>query len=185
MTVDSRLLGAALLAAVAALMVLVVTRPPARTPILVTAAPVAAGTRVGVAEFHERSVLDPSGLVAASRLGELGEALLAIDLAAGVPLVEAAIALDGASSPDVIGLELDAAAAVHGALVPGDRVDIYPAVSDGSVLASDVTVAGVVVEDQALSTGDVGLLLAVEGDLAALIVDAIHGDGVHLVRRGH
>jgi Flp pilus assembly protein CpaB len=178
------MLGAALLAATAAALVLFATRPPPTTAVLVTDAPAAAGTRIDDLDLSERLVSDASGLVLASDLGAISDAVLAVDLGAGVPIVEAVLARDGSSSPDVIGVDLPASAAVHGQLVPGDRVDLHLAGEDGPLLEERVSVVSVFFEGSALGTGEVGLLLAVDEGVAPRIIDAMHGDGVHLVRVG-
>jgi Flp pilus assembly protein CpaB len=183
-TVDSRLLGAALLSAVAAAFVLVATRPAPTTAVLVTEVPAAAGTPVEALRLVERSVVDPTGLVPASRWEDVSGAVLAVDVGAGIPLIDSVLLPSGSSTPDVLGIEIPASAAVHGALAPGDRVDIHLVGAGGELLAGDVPVVAVISDDGTLGTGDVGVLLAMREGLAPLIVEALHGDGLHLVRSG-
>jgi hypothetical protein len=186
LAVDSRLLGAGLLAAIAAVTVLVATRPPETTSVVVVADPVAAGTPVHAIELEERPVTDSTGLVPAADLDLFVDHVLLVDLAPGDPVFQSALsAPETASESDVMGVELPSAAAVHGALVAGDEVDVY-LVSDPAVpIATSVTVVAALTDGGSLGTGDVGLLLAVDDALAASLVEAISTDSVHLVRSGH
>jgi hypothetical protein len=71
------------LAAVAALLVLVVTRPAATVPILVAGADLPAGTPLSELEIDVRSVESASGLVAGDELGELEGWVLGAPISAG------------------------------------------------------------------------------------------------------
>lgn len=185
LTVDSRMLGAALLAAVAALVVLAMTRPPDTTDVLVAVTPAAAGTRLGDAELTTRPVSDPAGLIPADELTSIADHVLAVDLDVGMPLVMSMLGSpEGAGVVDVVGLELRSDAAVHGVLVPGDSVDVYVTSSPDQPVARSVTVVGVFTDRGSLGVGDVGLLLAVDDELAPIVVGASDAGAIHLVRRG-
>ena len=184
LTVDSRMLGAAFLAAIAAVVVLSITRPPETTDVAVVSGPVAAGTRVGEAPLALRPVSDATGLVTATDIEALTDHVLLVSLEAGTPLVRAVLDGPDADAFDVIGLELESAAAVHGVLAPGDAVDVYLDTDPSQPVATAVTVVGVFADSGSFGTGDVGLLLAVDGELAPIIVGASSGDSIRLVRRG-
>lgn len=184
LTLDSRMLAAAALAAIAALVVLAVTRPEPTTDVLVAAAPGAAGTPLAALDLGTRPVSDSGGLVSSVDREAMADHVLLVDIEAGTPVV-ASILADPATGAgvDVIGLELASEAAVHGMLEPGDSVDIYVDTVPDAPVASDVPVVGVFTDGGSLGLGDVGVLLAVD-DTLALVVAATDGSAIHLVRKG-
>lgn len=185
LTVDSRMLAAAALAAVSALVVLAVTRPEPTTEVLVASAPAAAGTPMGEIDLDTRSVADPTGLVAASTRDEFDGHVLLVDLEEGSPVTQSVLAgPETGTGVDVVGVELTSDAAVHGVLEPGDAVDVYVTSAVDGPIARGVTVVGVFTDGGSLGVGDVGVLLAVDDDLAPLVVAASDGDSIHLVRKG-
>lgn len=185
LTVDSRMIAAALLATVAAVTVLVATRPAATVDVLVATEPVAAGTPLESVDLVSRGVTVPDGLVLAADSGDLAAHVLVIDLAAGSPIPMTALESPAlGSAVDVLGIEIPSAAAVHGALIAGDAVDVYLTTDPESPIARGVVVVDVLVDSSALGTGDIGLLLAVDEALAPMLVEAVAAESVHLVKRG-
>jgi len=183
--VDSRIIAAALLAAVTAVVVLSATRPPETTDVLVAAAPAAAGTRVSEIQVTTRAVTRAEGLVVAAELKAVADHVLLVDLGTGSPLITDILSSpDVTSATDVIGLELSSDAAVHGILLPGDSVDLYLTTDPGDPVAIGVAVVGVFADSGTLGTGDVGVLLAVDDEIAPIVVRAAAGDAIYLVRRG-
>lgn len=182
---DSRMLAAAALAAVMAVTVLMATAPSSTVDVLVAATPAAAGSRVDSLELERRAVLDSTGLVPAADLAEVAAHTLLIDLEPGSPLVATAIEdPQGGHGIDVVGLELPSDAAVHGALVAGDEVDVYSTSDPATLIARRVVVVAVLGDGGSLGTGDIGVLLAVDDELAPTLIAAAADDALHLVRRG-
>ncbi len=185
----SRLLGVAL-AALAALLVLWLTRPAPTTQVLVVSTDVSPGTPLSDANVSVRDVSDPTGLVLGSSIGELGEWTVAAPLVAGEPLVPSLLVPPQvASAPNVVALSLDPGHAVLGHLSSGDYIDIYrtlPGTFDTSQttvrIASSVFVIGASFEDDGINRGTVDLLLAVDEELAAVIVAAERSGEVDVVR---
>jgi Flp pilus assembly protein CpaB len=179
------------LAAVAALLVLIVTRPPATVPILVAGADLPAGTPLSQLDVGVREVESAEGMVVGDELGELADWVLAAPIAEGEPLLASqlrpAVALD---APNVIAIELDAANAVLGRLSGGDRVDVYSTTTaPGSPSETRLIATGIYVLEARLAESNAGpdrveLLVAVDEDTAAAITHAIHDGEVDLVRVG-
>lgn len=185
LTLDSRMIGAALLATVAAVTVLLATRPPDTVEVVVARAPVAAGTPFASTDLEVRGFGVSDGLVLAADRDSLADHVFTINIPAGSPIPVAALDAPGSGSGiDVLGLEIPSAAAVHGDLVAGDEVDVYITTDPGAPVAQRVAVVGVLIDTSALGTGDVGLLLAVDEVLAPILVEAAAAESVHLVRKG-
>ena len=154
--VDRRLVVGALLATVSAALVLMLTRPPATTPVLVAGSDVPAGTPLAELPITIRHVTDASGLVQGTTVGELGAWVLAIPLAEGEPLVASALRAPSiVDAPDTMAIALAAEYAVEAA-VAGDGI----------------------------SAGDVDVLLAVDDELAATIIASRRTGDLDLVRVG-
>lgn len=184
-TVDTRLVAAALLAAVAALVVLSLTTPPETVGVAVTEGPIAAGVRLADAELTTRQVVDPSGLVLADELDHLSDHVIGASIGPDAPLPVSLLRGPGdGAAVDVVGLELEAHAGVHGSLEPGDGVDVYVTEPEIALVAGAVPVVDVLVDDGALGAGTVGVILAVDSDLAPSIIAASASGSIHLVRRG-
>jgi Flp pilus assembly protein CpaB len=189
-TVDrTRLLGLAL-AALAAVLVLVLTQPAPTVPILVAASPLQPGQPLSSTDIGVRYVDSAEGLVEGASLGELEDWTVRVSIAAGEPLLPSLLQPpELIAAPNVVALSLDRSHAVQGRLVAGDRVDVYrtteasfdqPAVTE--LIASAVYVVEATIDDGGINGGSVELLLAVDDDLAAVIVAADRNASVDLVR---
>lgn len=177
------------LAAVAALLVLVVTRPPATVPVLVAGSDLPAGTPLAELEIDTRQVASADGLVAGDSLGELSDWVLAAPIAAGEPLVPSQLRPSAAiTAPDTMAVELEAGHAVLGRLTGGDLVDVYATTTIGGAPAETTLIAAsLYVLDARMVESNAGpdrveLLLAVDADTARAITNAIHAGEIDLVR---
>lgn len=179
------------LAAVAALLVLFVTRPPATVPVLVAASDLPAGAQLSELDVGVRQVEQAEGLVIGDELGQLDDWVLSAPLAEGEPLLASqlrpAIAV---AAPNTIAIELAAANAVLGRLGGGDRVDVYATTSAPGRPAETTLIAeALYVLEARLAESNAGpdrveLLLAVDDDTARAITNAMHAGEVDLVRVG-
>ncbi len=190
-TVAPRTLLGIGLAAAAALLVLVVTQPPATVPVLVAGADLPAGTPLSQLDVEVRQVTDARGLVGGDSVGELADWVLAVPLAAGEPLLTSVLRpSQSVGAPDVIAIELDAANAVLGQLDPGDLVDVYATTSvpgqpaQTELIASSIYVLETHLSESTTSQNRVELLLAVDRPTARALTTAIHAGDVDLVKVG-
>jgi Flp pilus assembly protein CpaB len=179
------------LAAVAALLVLVVTRPAATVPILVAGADLPAGTPLSELEIDVRSVESASGLVAGDELGELEGWVLGAPISAGEPLLPSQLRPpEVLTAPDALALELPAANAVLGQLTAGDRVDVYATISlpgdptETTLIASAIYILEARTIESNTSQDRVELLLAVDRATARAVTTAMHAGEVDLVKVG-
>lgn len=179
------------LAALAALLVLVVTRPPATVPILVAGADLPAGTPLAELQIDARPVADAGGFVAGDEIGDLADWVLAVPIAEGEPLVPSLLRPSVAlSAPDVLAIELDAGHAVLGQLSGGDRVDVYATSSSPGAPAETTLIATSLYVIEARTTESnagpdrIELLLAVDRTSARALSNAMHAGEVDLVRVG-
>ena len=187
--VDRRFIVGGLLAAVAAAMVLVLTRPPQETPVLVAGGELPAGTQLGALDIDVRYVQNADGLIEGTSLGDLDKWVLRVPLGEGEPLL-ASLVLPPAviDAPNVIALSMEPEHAVLGQISAGDRVDVYVTTSSPgqskvtSLVAADVFVVAASVSDDPGTQGDVNVLLAVDDALALELAAAGRSDGVDLVR---
>lgn len=183
--IDLRVLAAAGLAAVAALVVLAATSPPARTEVLVAAAPLADRVPLASLEVTIRGVEDPTGLVPAADASRLEGYSLAAPLEEGSPIPSSLlVAPEALQPPDMMGLDLPAAQAVQGEVAAGDRVDVYHAGEEPGLVAADVPVIAAELDSASLGSGQVHLLVAVAGDLALELITAAESGSIYLVRSG-
>ncbi len=179
------------LAAVAALLVLTVTRPPASVPILVAGSDLPSGAPLSDLDIAVRHVDNATGFVAGDEVGDLADWVLASPIAAGEPLLPSQLRpTETVTAPDVIAIELDTAHAVLGLLSPGDHVDIY-ATSTGpghapetSLIARSVFVVDARVAESTVNQDRVELLLAVDRSIARALTTAIHAGELDLVKVG-
>ena len=187
--VDTRYVVGALVAALAAVLVLTVTRPPERTAVLVVAQGVAAGTTIDRTMFTTRLVESDEGLVPSAHLDRYEGWTLAVPLAVGDPVLASLLMPpEIAAAPNAIALSLPPEHAVLGRIGPGDFVDVY--VTDRTpmgevtteLVASEVYVVAASIADDTISGGNVEVLLAVDDDLAPVLASAARADGVDLVR---
>ncbi len=191
--IDRRTLLGVFLAAVAALLVLIVTQPAPTVPVLIAAENVPAGVPLDASLVQVRQVAASEGLVEGSSLGELSGWTLAAPLSAGEPLVPSLLRPPALQeNPDLFALSLPESHAVLGRLAPGDRIDIFvtwpgsigePGITE--VLAAGVYVVDARVDDGSLNPDrDVALLLAVDQDLALAIAGAVRNGDIDLMKVG-
>jgi pilus assembly protein CpaB len=184
-----RVVGLAL-AAIAAMLVLLITRPPDRIPILVASADIAPGQALTASDVAVRYVESADGLVEGSSIGDLESWSLRAPIAEGEPLVPSLLQPpELLETPNVIALSLDESHAVLGRLVPGDRVDVYVTVGSGfdsqpvtQLVATSVYVVESRPGGDGIDSGQVHLLLAVDEELARTIAGAGRSGAVDLVR---
>ncbi|GMQ85716.1 MAG: hypothetical protein BMS9Abin07_1284 [Acidimicrobiia bacterium] len=179
------------LAAVAALLVLVVTRPPDTAPVLIAGANLPAGTPLAELEIDVKHVADASGLVEGDELGELGDWVLAAPIIAGEPILPSLLRPGEAlAAPDSMAIELDSAHAVLGQLSPGDRVDVYATSTrpgeptETKLIAASMYVLEARIAESSTNTARVTLLLAVDRETARALTTALHDGEIDLVKVG-
>jgi Flp pilus assembly protein CpaB len=179
------------LAAVAAVLVLVVTQPPASVPVLVAGTDLPAGTPLSELEVEVRQVESSAGLVTGDELGELGDWVLASSIAAGEPLLPSLLRpVEALAAPDTIAIQLDSAHAVLGQLSAGDRVDVFATTSRPGIPAETVLIATSIyvleagVTDATAGPDRVELLLAVDRSTARALTTAMHAGEIDLVKVG-
>lgn len=182
---DVRLVGAGLLAAATALVVLMVTSPPERTAILVAGSDLPSGIPIGELDLATRDVEHDTGLVTAESAKALEDHVLSSPLAAGAPIPRSLLlAPEGGQGVDLLGLDLDSAGAVHGWLAAGDLVDVYAVSEAADLIAEAVAVVDVEVDSTSLGSGRIRLLVAVVGDVGPRLLAASEAGTIHLIRRG-
>lgn len=188
---DTRTLIGVGLAAVAALLVLWMTRPVPTTPVLVAGADLPAGTALSQLDVAVRHVTETNGLVVGDETGELSDWVLVAPLAAGEPLLASLLRPpEMQAAPDLLALEVDRSHAVLGRIDPGDRVDIYVSTSrpgdpaETRLVASGVYVVDVEIDESSVGGDQIQLLLAVDDGLAATLAEAKNGGELDLVRVG-
>lgn len=180
------------LAAVAAALVIVVTRPAPTVPVLVAGADLPAGTPLAELDVATRQVADASGLVAGNELGELSTWSLRLPIDEGEPLLPSMLqSPERVAAPDLMSLELDAAHAVLGRLSPGDLIDVYATTDLGpasepttELIAESVLIVDTANGDQAGAVRKIALLVAVGPELAETLTAALHHGELDLVRVG-
>ncbi len=187
---DKRTVLGVLLAALAALIVLVMSRPAALAPVLVAGSDLPAGAPLSELDLDVRRVSSVVGLVEGDTVGELAEWTLLVPLLAGEPLVPSLLVPPQVQeSPDAFVLSLDRAHAVGGRLATGDLVDVLvtfagnfdvPPVTE--TVASGVYVLDVELGESGFDANRVDVLLAVNSDLAARMANAREAGTVDLVR---
>ena len=188
---DTRTLVGIGLAAVAALLVLWLTRPAPTVPVLVAGSDLPAATPISELDLSVRHTADATGMVVGDSPGDLSAWVLAAPLAAGEPLLPSLLRPpEVQTAPNLLALEIDEAHAVLGRLDPGDRVDIYASTSalgaptETRLIAHSVYVVDATVSDSSVGSSQVQLLLAVDDELAATLTAAMNGGDLDLVRVG-
>jgi Flp pilus assembly protein CpaB len=192
-SLDRRTAAGAALALAAALLVVVVTRPPATTPVLVAATALGPGVPIEAGSLALRDTADAAGLVAAGSADEYAGWILTAPLDPGEPIPASLLhPPERLDRPDVIALALGEEHAVLGDLRAGDRVDVYltsPG-ADGeppqtSVAARRVLVVAVAPDPEGFGADRLArLLVAADGDLAPVLVNAARTGSLDLVRLG-
>ncbi len=179
------------LAAVAAVLVLVVTQPPASVSVLVAGTDLPAGTPLSELEVEVRQVESAAGLVSGDELGELTDWVLASPIAAGEPLLPSLLRpVEALAAPDTIAIQLDSAHAVLGQLGAGDRIDIFATTSRPGIQAETMLIAtSIYVLEARLTDATAGpdrveLLLAVDRSTARALTTAMHAGEIDLVKVG-
>jgi Flp pilus assembly protein CpaB len=179
------------LAAVAAFLVLIVTRPAPTVPVLVAGEDLPAGTPLSELEIDMRQVASADGLVAGDDIGELGEWVLASPIADGEPLIASQLRPSAAlAAPNVMAIQLDAGHAVLGRLSGGDLVDAYATTDRPGASAETTLIAASLYVLEASHTESnagphrVELLLAVDDSTARTLTNAMHDGEIDLVRVG-
>jgi len=188
---DMRTLIGIGLAAVAALLVLWLTRPVPTVPILVAGSDLPAGTPLADLDLDVRRTTNSDGMVLGDGPGDLADWVLVAPIVAGEPLLPSLLRPpDVRSAPDLLAVEIDEAHAVLGRIDPGDHVDVYASVSQPGepttthLIASSVYVVDASVADSSVNGGKVQLLLAVDDTLAATLTSAMNSGDLDLVRVG-
>jgi Flp pilus assembly protein CpaB len=190
-SIDRRTVIGVLLAVLAGVLVLVITRPPASTPVIVAGGDLPAGVPLSDLPVEIRHVADAGGLVVGDSLGELADWTLAVPLRSGEPLVPSMLRPpELMAAPGLLALALDESHAVLGRLAPGDRVDVYVTHSSPgaepatALLAEDVYIVEARTGGGGVGTPQVELLVAVDDDLAARLTAALRSGDIDLVRTG-
>jgi Flp pilus assembly protein CpaB len=187
---DRRTILGILLAALAGVIVLTLTRPPAVVPVLVAGGNLPAGTPLAELDVAVRQVESAVGLVEGDSVGDLADWTLKVPLVAGEPITPSLLVPPQVGdAPDALGLSLDRSHAVQGMLSDGDVVDVLvtrPASFDGppetEVVAAGVYVLDVSVGESGFDADRVDVVLAVDGQLAAEIANARESGTIDLVR---
>jgi Flp pilus assembly protein CpaB len=187
---DRRAIVGVLLAAVAAGIVLTLTRPAPTTPILVAGSDLPAGTPLGELDLDVRRVGSPEGLVVGDSVGDLSDWVLRVPVSEGEPIVPSLLLPpEVLAAPDAFALTLDRAHAVQGRIAPGDLVDVLVTTPDTNdtppsttTVAEAVYVLDVDVGDEGFDADRVAVLLAVDTDLASVLANAREVGTIDLVR---
>lgn len=188
--IDRRMIVGGILAAIAALGVLQLTKPPERVPVLVAEGDLVAGQPLSSLDVGVRYVETSDGMVVGDTVGDLADWSLRVPLQEGEPLVASLLQPpELVASPNVIALSLAAENAVLGRLFAGDHVDVYVTTPGGfetdpvtTLLASRVFVVEAEQSESSIDRGRVNILLAVDDDLARELAGAMHTAEIDLVR---
>lgn len=187
---DRRTMLGILLAALAGVLVLALTRPPVLVPVLVAGADLPAGTPLSELDVSVRQVSSAVGLVEGDSVGELADWSLRVPLVAGEPLSPSLLVPPQVSDArDALALSLDRSHAVQGNLSQGDLVDVLvtrPASFEGppetELVATAVYILDVSLGESGFDADRVDVVLAVDGDLAAELANARESGTIDLVR---
>jgi Flp pilus assembly protein CpaB len=189
--VERRTLVAVGLAALAAFVVLTLTRPDASVGVLVAASDLPAGVALDDDLVTVRQVANPDGLVAGTAVGDLEGWTLAAAIRGGEPLLPSLLVdPDAAPRPSSLSIAIAETHAALGSVAAGDIVDIYvtwPAIP-GEPRRTELLAPGVEVLQSRPASDAIGgvrtieLLFAVDGDLAPLIAGGHRVGDLDLVR---
>ena len=185
-----KLLGIGL-AALAALLVLSVTRPEPTIPVLVAASDIPAGQPIDSSMVAIREVTSANGLVEGSGLGEIEGWTVSASLSEGEPLLPSLLRPpELLTASNLISIGVERSHAVLGRVGAGDSVDIYvtwPSSIDEAptteLLASDVFVVETSMDERSgISASDVNLVLAVDDTLAEALARASRSGELDIVQ---
>ena len=187
---DRRTVAGILLAALAAALVMTLTRPPAVVPVLVAGSDLPAGTPLQDLDVAVREVASSVGLVEGDSIGELAQWTLRVPLVAGEPISPSLLVPPQVgAAPDALALSLDRANAVQGNIAAGDLVDVLvtrPASFDSAPVTEIVAASVYVLEagtgESGFDADRVDVLLAVDTELAVRIANARESGTIDLVR---
>lgn len=188
---DKRTLTAVGLAALAAFIVLGLTRPDESVGVLIAADDIPAGAALDAGSVTSRQMATADGLIPGTSVGELEGWALASGVAAGEPLL-ASLLVDpsAAPRPSSLSISIPETHAALGSIVAGDAVDIYvtwPSTAS-EPRGTELLAAGVLVlearqaENAVAGRRELELLLAVDDDLAPLIAGGHRIGDLDLVR---
>jgi Flp pilus assembly protein CpaB len=187
---DRRTMLGILLAALAGVVVLTLTRPPTLVPVLVAGADLPAGTPLSEIDVSVRQVSSAVGLVEGDSVGELADWTLRVPLSAGEPISPSLLVPPQVGeSPDALALSLDRSHAVQGNLSQGDLVDVlvtrpssFEGPAETELVASAVYILDVSIGESGFDADRVDVVLAVDSDLAAELANARESGTIDLVR---
>jgi Flp pilus assembly protein CpaB len=183
--IDARFAIAGVLAVIAAAVVLTLTRPVERVPVLVAASPLPPGVRLADLDLETRMVEPIEGVITAEDRPDFDDRVLAVPVPAGSPIMAMVLMPPASQLDDVMAVTLDPANAVQGDLRPGDLVDLYATDDTGTRrIAESVTVIDVSMGSGGFGGSDVAVLLSVDRALAQQVVAVTHTGALDLVRRG-
>ena len=187
---DRRTVLGILLAAVAGVVVLTLTKPPVVVPVLVAGSDLQAGTPLQDLDVAVRQVPSSVGHVEGDSIGELAEWTLRVPLAAGEPIAPSLLVPPQVGlSPNAFALSLDRSHAVQGDLAVGDAVDVLvtlPSTFDEApvtdLVATRVYILDVGFGESGFDADRVDVLLAVDSELALELANARESGTIDLVR---
>jgi len=187
---DRRTVLGLLLAALAGILVLTLTRSPELTPVLVAGSDISAGTPLGEVDLEVRRVNSADGLVAGDTVGDLSDWTIRVPLSSGEPLLPSLLVPPAVgSAPDALALSLDRAHAVQGQLVVGDIVDVLlttaaslDAEAVTRTVASGIYILSVDLGDTGFDADRVDIVLAVDSNIASQITNARENGTIDLLR---
>ena len=183
--IDLRFALAGLLAIIAAVVVMVLTRPVERVSVLVAAAPLPPGVPLADLQLADVLVEPIDGLIRSSEREITEQRMLAVAIEVGSPLLWSALAPDNLPTGDVLALTLEPGNAVQGDLRAGDIVDIYVSDDEGTRrVAESISVVDAALGNGGLGGDDVAILLAVDQLVAETVIASQHAGVIDLVRRG-
>ncbi|MDP8958961.1 MAG: RcpC/CpaB family pilus assembly protein [Actinomycetota bacterium] len=193
MRLDRRTAMGLAAAALAAFLVLVLTRPTPMVPVLVAGADLPTGVPLGEMAIEVRRLPSAEGLVEGASVGELADWTLVTPLAAGEPLVPSLLRPPArGAAPDLMSIAVEESHAALGEVGAGDRVDVWVTWPAGAqdrarteLLAEGVNVVEARQAGAGLGGGaQVEILLAVDDRLAGRLAAALRGGELDLVKVG-
>lgn len=190
--IDRRTVIGIALAAGAALLVLIITRPTPTVSVLVAGSDLPAGKALAELDIAVREVTQPEGLVEGDSVGDLATWTLRVPIAKGEPLLPSMLQpAELLQAPNLISLEIEASHAVLGRVAAGDRIDLYQTTSASlggetatKLIASDLYVVEARTGGSSVGREVVELLVGVDDDLAAALAAAVRSGDLDVVRAG-